>query len=168
MSYAEIYSAENEVSVTNCPARSQLKLLCDPIGSVCLSGNKEAVDMCYIPPKPDEGGSGYIECKIERKLLDLGIPPHVKGFLYIREAVKMLLENEGKIFGITKILYPDIAKLHNTTSTRVERAIRHSIELSWSRGADISKIFGSGMGNKPSNAEFLAFLSRTISLELFS
>lgn len=104
--------------------------------------------------------------QVERKLLELGIPPHIKGFSYIREAVIILMDNEEKIFGITKVLYPDIAKLYGTTSTRVERAIRHAIELSWTRqGLKGGQLFAA-WESKPSNAEFLAFLSRSISLEI--
>lgn len=121
------------------------------------------------PDQASEGENGKLspaEQEIERKLLLLGIPPHVKGFWYIREAVKMLLEREDKIFGVTKILYPDIARLHDTTSTRVERAIRHAIELSWSRDELANCCIFAGRKTKPSNAEFLALLSRSISLNM--
>ncbi len=104
--------------------------------------------------------------QVERRLLELGIPPHIKGFSYIREAVKMLMDSEEKIFGITKVLYPDIARLYGTTSTRVERAIRHAIELSWTRHYSNGGQLFASWESKPSNAEFLAFLSRSISLEI--
>lgn len=104
--------------------------------------------------------------EIERNLLKIGIPPHIKGFPYIRDAVAMLLESEEKIFGITKVLYPDIARLHDTTSTRVERAIRHAIELIWSRReSGVINVFA-GRKAKPSNAEFLAYVSRSIMLNM--
>lgn len=121
-----------------------------------------------IPSYSDANASNPIVRRIERRLLELDIPPHIRGFSYILEAVKMLLENEEKIYGVTKILYPDVAKLFDTTSTRVERAIRHAIEISWSREGSLAKAMFPTREGKPTNAEFLAFLSRVISMELYS
>ena len=107
--------------------------------------------------------------QVEKFIIELGIPPHIKGFLYIRDAILMLFEDEVKIHGVTKIMYPEIAKEYGTTGVRVERAIRHAIDLSWSRpGLNPVKEFFPYHDRKPSNTEFLAFLSHSIAQRLFS
>ncbi|NLV87141.1 MAG: hypothetical protein GX025_08000 [Clostridiales bacterium] len=107
--------------------------------------------------------------EVEKLIIELGVPPHIKGFLYIRDAILMLFEDEMKIHGVTKIMYPEIAKEYGTTGVRVERAIRHAIDLSWSR-SELGSLRGlfPYHDRKPSNTEFLAFLSHTIAQKLFS
>ncbi len=107
--------------------------------------------------------------EVEKLIIELGIPPHIKGFLYIREAILMLFEDEVKIYGVTKVLYPEIAREYGTTGVRVERAIRHAIDVSWSKEGNtpIKSFFPNHM-KKPSNTEFLAFLFRSIAQQLFS
>ena len=75
-----------------------------------------------------------LQVSITKMLHELGIPSHIKGYQYIREAVNIIFENPSVIGGITKELYPELAKKFNTTASRVERAIRHAIEVSWNRG----------------------------------
>lgn len=106
---------------------------------------------------------------VEKLIIELGIPPHIKGFLYIREAILMLFEDEVKIYGVTKVLYPEIAKEYGTTGVRVERAIRHAIDLSWNRPDQPSvKNLFPHHEKKPSNTEFLAFISRSILQQIFT
>ena len=158
---SQIETPSESISRQNRP---QLPALSGPVSMG--SYTPEAGETHEFSSRGHSNDLSSIEQEIERRLLHIGIPPHVKGFPYIREAVKMLLECEEKIFGITKILYPDIARLHDTTSTRVERAIRHAIELSWSRNGASAKYLFAGRQDKPSNAEFLAYVSRSISLNM--
>lgn len=101
---------------------------------------------------------------------EIGIPAHIKGYMYLREAITMVYNNAELIGCVTKILYPDIAKKYNTTASRVERAIRHSIEVAWSRGnmEAISSIFGYTVSlsrTKPTNSEFIAMVADKLRLE---
>lgn len=102
---------------------------------------------------------------------ELGVPAHIKGYQYIRSAIMMVVENMDLLNFITKQLYPEIAKAYNTTASRVERAIRHSIEVAWSRGKPeiMNEIFGytihTGKG-KPTNSEFIAMVADRIRLQL--
>ena len=101
---------------------------------------------------------------------ELGVPAHIKGYQYIRSAIMMVVDNMDLLNFITKQLYPDIAKAYNTTASRVERAIRHSIEVAWSRGKPetMNEIFGytihTGKG-KPTNSEFIAMVADRIRLQ---
>lgn len=102
---------------------------------------------------------------------DLGVPAHIKGYQYIRTAIMMVVEDMDLLNYITKQLYPVIAKKYCTTASRVERAIRHSIEVAWSRGRPetMNKIFGytidTGKG-KPTNSEFIAMVADRIRLQI--
>ena len=94
----------------------------------------------------------------------IGIPAHVKGYQYIRDAILMVVEDVSILGAVTKELYPGIAKKHNTASSRVERGIRHAIELAWVRGQTdtLKRIFGYSMNierQKPTNSEFIALLA---------
>lgn len=101
----------------------------------------------------------------------LGVPAHIKGYNYLRDAIFMSVKNTEMISSITKALYPTVAKKHKTTSSRVERAIRHAIEVAWDRG-DIDTIdmyFGYTIHNnrgKPTNSEFIAMITDRILLNL--
>ena len=108
--------------------------------------------------------------KVSRLLHDLGMPSHIKGYQYIRDGIIMMYDDPKFLGGITKKLYPVIAKKYNTTSSRVERAIRHAIEVSWSRGDYdlMDEIFGHSVDfdrAKPTNSEFLATLADKIILD---
>ncbi|MDA3131148.1 sporulation transcription factor Spo0A [Aliibacillus thermotolerans] len=101
---------------------------------------------------------------------EIGVPAHIKGYLYLREAITMVYHDIELLGSITKVLYPDIAKKYNTTSSRVERAIRHAIEVAWSRGNvdSISKMFGYTINMskaKPTNSEFIAMVADKLRLE---
>ncbi|MDQ0220791.1 sporulation transcription factor Spo0A [Peribacillus cavernae] len=101
---------------------------------------------------------------------EIGVPAHIKGYLYLREAITMVYNDIELLGSITKVLYPDIAKKYNTTASRVERAIRHAIEVAWSRGniESISSLFGytvSMSKAKPTNSEFIAMVADKLRLE---
>lgn len=112
----------------------------------------------------------HLETDITRMLHELGIPAHIKGYQYLRDAITMAVQDQEMMSSVTKILYPTIAKKHQTTSSRVERAIRHAIEVAWGRGKmeTIDEVFGytvsTGKG-KPTNSEFIALISDKITLE---
>ena len=111
-----------------------------------------------------------LQISITKILHELGIPSHIKGYQYIREGISILYERPEVIGGITKELYPDIAKKFNTTVSRVERAIRHAIEVSWNRGDwDLmEEIFGHSVDidkAKPTNSEFIVTVADKLRLE---
>ena len=112
----------------------------------------------------------HLETDITKMLHELGIPAHIKGYQYLRDAILMSVSDTEMLGAITKRLYPNIAKKHQTTPSRVERAIRHAIEVAWSRGKvdTIEELFGytvSDRKGKPTNSEFIALLADKIRLE---
>ncbi len=114
--------------------------------------------------------SNKVEIEISKLLHALGIPSHIRGYQYIRESVYMMFENPDMIGGITKLIYPEIAMRFDTTASRVERAIRHAIEVSWSRGDYelMEELFGHSVDydrSKPTNSEFIATLADNLRLK---
>ncbi len=110
-----------------------------------------------------------LEIQTSQLLHNLGVPSQIKGYQYLREGILLLYRNTDFIGGITSVLYPEIAKRHNTTPTRVERAIRHAIEISWNRGdyQIMNKLFGNSIDfdrSKPTNSEFLVTVSDALRL----
>ena len=110
------------------------------------------------------------EEKISEIFIAIGIPPHIKGYGYLREGIKMTIEHPYIINSVTKELYPSIAKKFSTSSSKVERAIRHAIEVAWNRGRidAINAIFGSRIylgSEKPTNSEFIALVADKLILE---
>jgi len=102
---------------------------------------------------------------------EVGVPAHIKGYQYVREAIMITVENLDVINSVTKVLYPEVAKKYHTTPSRVERAIRHAIEVAWDRGdlETLQKFFGYTVSNtkgKPTNSEFIAMISDRIRLKL--
>ena len=117
-----------------------------------------------------EENNNYLENKITSILHEVGIPAHIKGYNYLREAILRVYNNQDYLGQITKSLYPDIAKCFSSTATRVERAIRHAIEVAWNRGnvESIDNIFGytiSADKAKPTNSEFIAMISDKLRME---
>lgn len=101
---------------------------------------------------------------------EIGVPAHIKGYAFLREAIQMVYTDNDLLGSVTKVLYPDIAEKYKTTPSRVERAIRHAIEVAWNRGNydTISKIFGytvHHLKSKPTNSEFIAMIADKIRLE---
>lgn len=111
-----------------------------------------------------------VDAKIYWYLNELGIPAKLSGKRYITSALKLCLDDESLLNAITKELYPTVAKEHKTTASRVERAMRHAIEVAWERGnrLEMKKIFGYTVSNesKPTNAEFIAALTTEIKRHL--
>lgn len=111
-----------------------------------------------------------IEEKISEIFISIGIPPHIKGYGYLREGIKMTIEHPYIINSVTKELYPSIAKKFKATPSKVERAIRHAIEVAWNRGRidAINAIFGARIylgAEKPTNSEFIALVADKLILE---
>lgn len=111
-----------------------------------------------------------LEASITNIIHEIGVPAHIKGYMYLREAITMVYNDIELLGSITKVLYPDIAKNFNTTASRVERAIRHAIEVAWSRGnvESISAMFGYTVNiskAKPTNSEFIAMVADRLRLE---
>lgn len=129
----------------------------------CSEGNKyntKSIDVYH----------NSLQISVTKILHELGIPSHIKGYQYIREGILILYERPEVVGGITKELYPDIASKFNTTVSRVERAIRHAIEVSWNRGNwDLmEEIFGHSVDidkAKPTNSEFIVTVADKLRLE---
>lgn len=112
-----------------------------------------------------------LEAQITNIIHEIGIPAHIKGYFYIREAIYMVINNVELLSAVTKELYPSIASKYNTTPSRVERAIRHAIEVAWSRGSveTLNNLFGyttTKDRGKPTNSEFIALISDKLRMQL--
>lgn len=111
-----------------------------------------------------------LEVRVTNAIHDVGVPAHIKGYQYVREAIIMTVKNEDVINAVTKVLYPNLSKMFNTTPSRVERAIRHAIEVAWNRGQiEVhDRIFGYTVNSnkgKPTNSEFIAMIADKLRLE---
>ena len=132
----------------------------------------EKVDYTGIKEEKEEKRETHdLEKDVTDMIHEIGVPAHIKGYQYLREAIMMSVEDNSMLSSITKILYPTIAKRYQTTPSRVERAIRHAIEVAWSRGKmeTLDALFGytvnTGKG-KPTNSEFIALIADRIRLKL--
>ena len=131
----------------------------------------EKVDYTGIKEEKEEKRETHdLEKDVTDMIHEIGVPDHIKGYQYLREAIMMSVEDNNMLSSITKILYPTIAKRYQTTPSRVERAIRHAIEVAWSRGKmeTLDALFGytvnTGKG-KPTNSEFIALIADRIRLK---
>ena len=132
--------------------------------------NRE-IKVPYIEIADNKNTENNVEALVTNIIHELGVPAHIKGYQYLREAIMMVIEDIDIINQITKQLYPDIAKKFKTTPSRVERAIRHAIEVAWARGEQgaVETIFGytiSASKGKPTNSEFIAMIADKLRLEL--
>ena len=120
--------------------------------------------------KAQEPCERNLEADVTEIIHEIGVPAHIKGYQYLRDAIVMSVNDMDMLNSITKILYPTIAKKYQTTSSRVERAIRHAIQVAWSRGKmdTIDEMFGYTIHNgkgKPTNSEFIALITDRIRLQ---
>ena len=143
---------------------------------------------CYFLTKPCETASllermraavdrpegtirpGELKNMVTSIIHEIGVPAHIKGYQYLREAIIIAVEDMDVINAVTKVLYPEVAKRFSTTPSRVERAIRHAIEVAWDRGdlETLQKFFGYTVSNakgKPTNSEFIAMIADRLVLE---
>ncbi len=120
-------------------------------------------------PAP-RGAEPSLESVVTEIIHEIGVPAHIKGYQYLREAIILTINDMDVINAVTKVLYPEVARKFNTTPSRVERAIRHAIEVAWDRGdvETLQKFFGytvSGIKGKPTNSEFIAMIADCLSLQ---
>ncbi len=121
--------------------------------------------------RPSSYESYNLELKVTEILHQIGVPAHIKGYHYLRDSIIMCIEKPEIINAVTKQLYPSVAKKYETTSSRVERAIRHAIEVAWDRGdvEVLNSYFGytiQGSRGKPTNSEFIAMISDKLRLQM--
>lgn len=130
--------------------------------------NKGTISRSII--NTDESKKNDLEIDITNIIHEVGVPAHIKGYQYLRHAITMVVEDMDLLSAVTKELYPAIAKKNNTTPSRVERAIRHAIEVAWNRGKieTLNSLFGYTVHNdkgKPTNSEFIAIIADKLRLE---
>ena len=143
-----------------------------------ISSVVERIRLLASKPWADEGGDEgmstmarqNLEANVTAIIHEIGVPAHIKGYQYLREAIMMTVEDMDVINAVTKVLYPDVARKFGTTSSRVERAIRHAIEVAWDRGDldTLQKYFGFTVSNakgKPTNSEFIAMIADRLVLQ---
>lgn len=116
-------------------------------------------------------GNANMEAMVTSIIHEIGAPAHIKGYQYLREAILLAVDDMDVINAITKVLYPQVAKTFSTTPSRVERAIRHAIEVAWDRGdlETLQRFFGYTVSNtkgKPTNSEFIALIADRLQLQL--
>lgn len=137
------------------------------LGNDVVHRQKHLVNVVTVQEKREKGN--YIE-EITTIIHEIGIPAHIKGYLYLRDAISMVVEEIELLGSVTKVLYPRIAQKYETTPSRVERAIRHAIEVAWARNnlETIKKFFGYTINTekgKPTNSEFIALVADRIRLK---
>lgn len=138
-----------------------------------VKSNKKLLDnkrAALVTDNSEAVSDRSLEADITEIIHDIGIPAHIKGYQYLRDSIMLSVKDNDVINSITKILYPTIAKKYQTTSSRVERAIRHAIEVEWNRGNTdtLNGLFGYTISNgkgKPTNSEFIALIADKIRLE---
>lgn len=146
-------------------------LILDRIKSVRNRRNVKDVHRNVAMENAQQYTQQSLEEDVTEMIHEVGVPAHIKGYQYLREAIIMSVNNVDMLNSITKILYPGIAKKYQTTPSRVERAIRHAIEVAWSRGKmdTLDDLFGYTISNgkgKPTNSEFIALITDKIRLQM--
>ena len=136
-----------------------------------MSSSLKEMKTPYISSTNNINKESNIEAKVTNIIHEVGVPAHIKGYQYLRDGIMMAIENVEVINQITKSLYPDLAKKYHTTPSRVERAIRHAIEVAWNRGKleTTEMIFGYTINankGKPTNSEFIAMIADKLRLEM--
>lgn len=137
-----------------------------------MTANDRQVEVVkkQLPIASDSVKDKQLEEKITNIFITVGIPAHIKGYYFLREAIKMAIDNPEVINSITKQLYPSIAERFSTSASKVERAIRHAIEVAWNRGKieNINSVFGVKVysnNEKPTNGEFIALVADKMLIE---
>ena len=122
------------------------------------------------PAAPVDSNTPDIETQVTKIIHQIGVPAHIKGYQYLRTAILLTIQDSDIINSVTKVLYPSVAKKYQTTTSRVERAIRHAIEVAWDRGDvdTLNSYFGYTIQNnrgKPTNSEFIAMIADNLRLK---
>ena len=143
--------------------------LCKPYNEAAMIDH--LIHLAENVERSDQDHAPGLEELVTSIIHEVGVPAHIKGYQYVREAIMITVEDMDVINSVTKVLYPAVAKKYHTTPSRVERAIRHAIEVAWDRGdlETLQKFFGYTVSNvkgKPTNSEFIAMISDRIRLKL--
>ncbi len=181
-------------AMKNPQSKRAAYILTSPINkqSLLIEASEAGADICLLKPfdvyalteharsiikaKREDGGKapsdggGDIEAKVTKIIHQIGVPAHIKGYQYLRCAIMMTIADNDVINSVTKVLYPTVAKKYQTTTSRVERAIRHAIEVAWDRGDvdTLNSYFGYTIQNsrgKPTNSEFIAMIADNLRLK---
>lgn len=155
---AELAAAKGADHYMTKPCR--VSTVCERIRQLCGAGSLE--------DSRDRGQN--LEAVVTAIIHEIGVPAHIKGYQYLREAILLAVADREVINAVTKVLYPEVAKRFGTTASRVERAIRHAIEVAWDRGdlETLQKYFGYTVSNvkgKPTNSEFIAMIADRLQLQ---
>lgn len=158
MHYTEPYKLQLNLEISSSNMLEILKQL-----SHLTIANKDTSSFA-LPEHSEEVPVKTFETQIVSLIHEIGIPSHIMGYQYLKDAIQITMDNRDAINSITKMLYPDIAQKNGTTSSRVERAIRHAIEIAFTRGNSefIDSLFGYSINpatGKPTNSEFIAVTS---------
>jgi len=179
-------------AVKSKSAKAPAFILTSPVNkqSILIEASEAGADICLLKPYDPDALTGHIESLVKTRgkrtqstvvsgdieaqvtkiIHQIGVPAHIKGYQYLRTAIIMTVENNDVINSVTKVLYPSVAKKYSTTTSRVERAIRHAIEVAWDRGDvdTLNSYFGYTIQNsrgKPTNSEFIAMIADNLRLK---
>ena len=160
-------------AAANLGARYLMLKPCDMTALVERLEEIRGGDLLRLNPPPRRNDKTSIESLVTGIIHEIGVPAHIKGYQYLREAIIIAVGDMDVINAITKVLYPQVAKTFQTTPSRVERAIRHAIEVAWDRGDldTLQRFFGYTVSNtkgKPTNSEFIALIADKLQLQLKS
>ena len=144
--------------------------LIEYVESMLKSRSMKGDDSKNLPLSASSDDTPDIEAQVTRIIHQIGVPAHIKGYQYLRTAILLTVKDSDIINSVTKILYPSVAKKYSTTTSRVERAIRHAIEVAWDRGDvdTLNSYFGYTIQNnrgKPTNSEFIAMIADNLRLK---
>lgn len=163
----------NSRMISECLGLGACYVMLKPCDAVSIISNiRLFTSPAARPPQPAEQESGNeqsLEVMVTEIIHEIGVPAHIKGYQYLREAIIIAIKDMETISAVTKVLYPAVARRFNTTPSRVERAIRHAIEVAWDRGdiETLQRFFGYTVSNikgKPTNSEFIAMIADCLSL----
>ncbi len=146
-----------------------MESLCQHITSLAASRLSSGITLPEVPTLGEEK-SPDIEVQVTKIIHQIGVPAHIKGYQYLRTAILLTVRDSEMINSVTKVLYPSVAKKYQTTTSRVERAIRHAIEVAWDRGDvdTLNSYFGYTIQDnrgKPTNSEFIAMIADNLRLK---
>lgn len=168
-SFLIVSGISNDTLFGECLEEGALYCMQKPVDAAMLAERiKRAVQRKQNQKPPKDLTD--MEAQVTKIIHQIGVPAHIKGYQYLRTAILMAVEDAGVINAVTKVLYPTVAKAYKTTSSRVERAIRHAIEVAWDRGdVDVlNGFFGYTVQNsrgKPTNSEFIAMIADNLRLK---
>jgi two-component system response regulator (stage 0 sporulation protein A) len=168
----------NQTMISEAIAAGADSFLMKPfdMGSLCehlrrlLEARSSTRNQAQSPAAPVDSSTPDIETQVTKIIHQIGVPAHIKGYQYLRTAILLTIQDSDIINSVTKVLYPSVAKKYQTTTSRVERAIRHAIEVAWDRGDvdTLNSYFGYTIQNnrgKPTNSEFIAMIADNLRLK---